>query len=98
MTKPRKKYTAEFKQEIIKLITEQGKPVTEVAQSIDVHEGVIRRWVKEYKADSQNAFPGKGNLKPEDKELRDLKKRLYDLEEENAILKKAVAIFTKPTK
>ena len=35
MTKPRKKYTAEFKQEIIKLITEQGKPVTEVARSID---------------------------------------------------------------
>jgi len=98
MTKPRKKYTAEFKQEIIKLITEQGKPVTEVARSIDVHEGVIRRWVKEYKADSQNAFPGKGNLKPEDKELRDLKKKIYDLEEENAILKKAVAIFTRPTK
>ncbi|SHJ39700.1 transposase [Lutispora thermophila DSM 19022] len=98
MTKPRKKYTAEFKQEIIKLITEQGKTVTEVARSIDVHEGVISRLVKEYKADNQNAFSGKGNLKPEDKELRDLKKKIYDLEEENAILKKAVAIFTRPTK
>lgn len=37
-------------------------------------------------------------LKPDDEELRLLKKKMADLEEENAILKKAICIFTKPVK
>jgi transposase len=98
MANQRRRYTPEFKQEIIKLITEQGKPVRQVAQDIEVHESVIRRWVKTYEAEGIKGFPGNGKLKPEDAELRALQKELADLREENAILKKAVAIFTKPTK
>lgn len=37
-------------------------------------------------------------MRPEDEELRRLKKRLADIEEENAIFKKAIRIFTKPEK
>lgn len=58
----------------------------------------IRRWIKQYGKHGENAFPGKGNLRPEDEELRRLKKTLADLEEENALLKKAMRIFTNPVK
>ena len=63
-----------------------------------VSEATVRGWVKKYKEHGENAFPGSGNLRPEDEEIRKLKKRLANIEEENAILKKAIRIFTKPEK
>lgn len=98
MEKQRRKYTPEFKEEIVKLITEQGKTATEVSRDIEVHAGVIRRWVKTYTEEGLKGFPGKGRLRPEDAEYKAFQKELRDLQEENAILKKAVAIFTRPTK
>lgn len=93
-----RRFTPEYKEEIIKLVTEQGKKVTHVARDIGVSEAAVRGWVKKYKEHGENAFPGSGNLSPEDEEIRKLKKRLADIEEENAILKKAIRIFTKPEK
>jgi transposase len=67
----------------------------QVAKDIGVHANTIYKWVQQYKDNPDDAFPGKGHLKPEDEELRKLRRRNADLEEENAILKKAMAIFTK---
>ena len=94
----RREFSVEYKKEIIKLVTEQGRKATHVAKEIGVSEVSVRRWVKEYGAHGDNAFPGKGKLRPDDEELRLLKKKMADLEEENAILKKAICIFTKPVK
>ncbi|KNY27905.1 hypothetical protein Bccel_3183 [Pseudobacteroides cellulosolvens ATCC 35603 = DSM 2933] len=91
-------FTTEYKKEIIKLVTEKQKTVREVAISIGVTETTIRDWIKKYHQHGEDAFPGKGNLRPEDEELRILKKRLKDLEEENEILKKAMAIFSRDVK
>ncbi len=93
-----RRFTPEYKKEIIKLVTEQGKRATHVARDIGVSEATVRGWVKKYKEHGENAFPGRGNLMPEDEEIRKLKKKLADIEEENAILKKAIRIFTKPEK
>ena len=49
------------------------------------------REVKEYGTCGDNAFPDKGNLKPDDEGLRLLKKKISDLEEENAIIEKLYA-------
>ncbi|WP_368489422.1 transposase [Clostridium sp. BJN0013] len=94
----RREFSVEYKKEIIKLITEQGRKVTHVAREIGVSESAVRKWVKEYGTHGDNAFPGKGKLRSEDEKLRLLKKKMADLEEENAILKKAIRIFTKPEK
>ena len=56
----------------------------------------LARWKREYKRDAKDAFPGMGKLKPEDEELRKLKKEIEDLQQEKDILKKALAIFSEP--
>jgi transposase len=54
--------------------------------------------VKKYLEDTKDSFPGTGHLKPQDEELRRLRKKLADAEEERDILKKALAIFSKEPK
>jgi len=56
---------------------------------------VIHRWKREYLGDTEDAFPGKGYMKPEAEELQKLKKTLANVTEERDILKKALAIFSK---
>lgn len=94
----KQQFTPEYKKEIVRLVTEQGKSISEVARDLSVSPTALRNWVKLYGEHGEQAFPGKGHLRPEDEELRKLKKKLADLEEENAILKKAMAIFAKPGK
>jgi transposase len=49
---------------------------------IEVHIKTLYRWLDEYKKDGKDAFPGKGNLKPADEELRRLKRENEELREE----------------
>ncbi len=94
----RKQFSPEYKKEIVRLVTEQGKKISEVARDISVSHTTVGNWVKQYSEYGEQAFPGKGNLRPEDEELRKLKKELAGLKMENDILKKAMAIFAKPGK
>ena len=98
MSSIRRKFDREFKVETVRLITERGMSLAQVARDLDIHENVLRKWKNQYLEDVQNAFPGKGRLKPEEEELRRLKRELADVKEERDILKKAVAIFSKVPK
>jgi transposase len=42
----RRKYTDEFKDEAVKLVTEQRYKITEAARSLDIHDSLLRRWIK----------------------------------------------------
>jgi len=94
--KHRRKYDKEFKIQAVKLLLESGKTTKEVADNLGVCSGILTRWKREYREDAENAFPGMGKLKPEDEEMRKLKKENADLRQERDILKKALAIFSKP--
>jgi transposase len=91
----RRKYDREFKLEAVRLITDGGRRVTEVARSLGIHENLLYNWRRKYLDDTIHAFLGKGHLKSADEELRHLKKELTDVKEERDILKKALAIFSK---
>lgn len=93
-----KRYEKQFKEEAIRLVLEQGRPVVAVAKEIGVHESTLYTWVGQFRNHREHAFPGSGRLMPEDEENRRLKKMIADLQEENAILKKAAAIFVKHQK
>ena len=91
----RRKYDDEFKRSAVKLVVDQERSLSEVAKNLGVHENILHRWKREYLEDPVNAFPGIGHLKPEDEEMRKLKKQLRDTTEERDILKKAIAIFSR---
>jgi len=92
---PRRRFDAEFKREAVRLVTCGGRRASEVARELGISDNLLHRWKQQYREDPAQAFPGKGHLKPDDEELRRLKKQLADVTEERDILKKALAIFSK---
>lgn len=93
MTNNGKRHDKEFKLDTVKLIVEKGRSVPSLAKDLGISTKTLYAWVAAYRKDSDIAFPGSGKMKPIDEEIRQLKRRNAELEEENAILKKAAAIF-----
>ena len=96
--KTRRKFSHEFKVEAVKLIIDKGYSIAEASRNLGIDYSVLRRWKKQYEEDPQFAFPGKGLLKPQDEELRQLKRQLERVQEERDILKKALAYFAEHQK
>ena len=94
MGKKRRQYTKEFKIEAVRLIIEEGRPISEVARELGIGENLLHRWKKKYEEGKIDPFPGQGRLSPEDEELRRLRRENKRLRMEHEILKKAVAIFS----
>ena len=98
MKKNRKNYDLAFKLEAIRLVVEDGRKVSEVERNLDISRGTLARWVREKKADPEDAFPGKGRLKAKDEEIRRLRAELRDTKEERDIIKKALVYFAENQK
>ena len=83
-----KKYNESFKKSIVTL-HQNGKTQTQLAKEYGISLTAISRWVKQYseiKIDDDTVMTAK--------QIKELQKRNAILEEENLILKKAIAIFT----
>jgi transposase len=91
----RRQFSREFKLEAVKLVRERCVSVAQAARDLDVHENVLRKWIREFAADPRQAFPGKGVMKPEAAEVERLRKEVAKLKTERDILKKAAAYFAK---
>ena len=89
-----KRYDQEFKIEAVRLALEPGNTQSGIEKDLGLSQGLISRWKRELQRDGEHAFPGKGHLKPEEDELRRLKRENERLRQERDILKKAVAIFS----
>ena len=93
MKKQRRKFSSEFKENAAKLVLEQGMTRAKVAQDLGVNINQISKWVQEYQSKGKDAFPGNGNLSPQDRRIRDLEAENRQLRMERDILKKATAFF-----
>jgi transposase len=83
----RRKFSREFKIEAVKLVRERGVSVAQAGRDLDVHENVLRKWVKEFGSDPAQAFPGHGQMKPEQLEIERLRREVIKLKAERDILK-----------
>ena len=88
-----RKFTKEFKLEAVKMVTDHGHKQTEVGRNLGINPNMLSRWLVQFKADQDEAFPGKGKLTPQDEEVRKLQKALKRVTMERDILKKAMAYF-----
>ena len=57
----RRKFSREFKIEAVKLVGERGVSVAQAARDLDVHENVLRKWVKEFGAGAALALEAMAN-------------------------------------
>ena len=90
----RTKYTKEFKLEAVRMLEAGEKNGRQIEKDLGIGSGQVYRWRKELQAAGERAFPGNGT--PRDEELVRLRKEVATLREERDILRKAVAIFSKP--
>ena len=72
----RKRFDRAFKLEAGRLVRERGVSAAQAARDLDVHENVLRKRVKEFAADPQHAFPGQGQMKPEQQEIDRLRREV----------------------
>jgi len=90
----RKQYSAEFKRETVRLMTEGGVSVAQVSRDLGVCRSLLGKWKRQLTAEQQTqtrAFPGHGQ--PADAELIRLRRENVILRQEREVLKKAVSIF-----
>ena len=82
----RRKFSREFKLEAVKLVLERGVSAAQAARDLDVHANVLRKWIREAEGDPGSAFPGHGNLRPEQQEIERLRRELARMKAERDIL------------
>lgn len=88
-------YSKEFKIKACELVVKDGIKHAVVAEKLGINNVMLYEWIKQYETLGDEAFVGKGHQRPEDAELRRLRKELERLKMENEILKKAAAYFAK---
>src|SRR5271170_7129300 len=91
----RRQFTREFKLEAVRLIKQRGVSYAQASKDLGIHPTQLRSWVKQLADDPQHAFPGHGQMKPEQLEIAQLKREVTKLKAERDILKKAAAYFAK---
>lgn len=91
----RRTFNREFKLEAVKLVRDRGVSYAQASRDLGVHVNVLRKWIADFDADPAQAFPGQGQMKPEQAEIERLRREVAKLKAERDILKKAAAYFAK---
>jgi transposase len=102
MGEERQRFNEEFKRQTVKFIQEQTKTVPEIAAEMNINPRTIHQWIAKYREfESESlASPEKVRqlehlLKEKEREYLEKDRAFVDLQEEMAILKKALHIFSK---
>ena len=90
MNTDRRKYDEEFKKRAVQLSYNPDRTVQSVVDSLGISQSMLYRWRQKYSEQGE-----KTEKTVQTEEVRLLRKRIAELEEENDILKKASAYFAK---
>ena len=93
----RRKFTPEFKAEVVGLCLRGDRSIGQVARDLDLTETAVRAWVKQAEVD-RGEGPAEALTTSEREELRRLRREVRQLREDREILKKAAAFFAKENK
>lgn len=93
MSRNRRNFSPEFKDEAVKLVIETSRPIAQVARELGIHEGTLGNWVNAYRREHAGDEPPL--TVSERARLRELEREARELRMENEFLKKAAAYFAK---
>ncbi|WP_090273904.1 IS3 family transposase [Halopseudomonas litoralis] len=88
MTRKRRTFSPEFKQEAASLVLDQGYSIPQACTSLGVGESALRRWVDQLSQERQGVTPKGKALTPEQRKIQELEARCKRLEMEKTIFKK----------
>lgn len=94
MVKKYRSHSKEFKLRIVNEYLHGEKSQRELGEAYGLHPAMISRWVRTFIRDKEESFPGTGYQKRSKQKEKRKEKKLADLELENEILKKVLAIFS----
>jgi len=98
MNNSRRKYTREFKLESVRLLESSGKNAAQIERELGIGDGCLSRWRKKFGTEGGASTAGDGGGVSERERVRQLERENEILRQERDILKKAVAIFSQPSK
>ncbi len=90
----RRSFSREFKLEAVRMVSEGGHSLAQVARDLDIRPDMIRRWRRQLQENPEQAFPGVGQRKACDEEVWQLRRQLERVTQERDILKKALGIVS----
>ncbi len=90
-----KRYTDEFKKQIVELI-KSGKRPKDVVEEYQISRATVNKWVNDF--DNSGSFKAKDNRTAEENELIELRKQNAELKMEVDILKQAALIMGRKSK
>lgn len=99
MSRTRRSFTPEFKVEAARRVIDGGRPVSEVARELNLHENVLGKWVRDERrrdsaADEARYGPPEGELTARERaELVRLRAELAEKDRDIAFLNKVSAYF-----
>jgi len=95
----RRQFTGAFKLEAVRLVTDSGRPVAQVARELGIRPDMLRSW--KWQAEGRAGFAstavvsGTAQRTSQEDELRRLQRENETLRQERDFLKKAAAYFAK---
>ncbi len=87
MSQKRRKFSPQFKAEAVQFVIETGRPINEIAKELEIHEGTLGHWVKQWK--DENPEPETALIPMERVRVAEMEDEMRRLRMENEFLKKA---------
>ena len=88
-----RKFSREFRDEAVRLVIDNSRPIAQVARELGVNEGTLGNWVNLYRNEHADEEPP---LTPAERiQLTEAQRELRELRMENEFLKKAAAYFAR---
>jgi len=87
----RKKFSPEFREEAVKMVTESSQPIAKVARELNIKTGTLGNWVNAYRREHAGEEPPL--TISERARLRELEKEVRELRMKAEFLGKAAAFF-----
>jgi transposase len=95
MGESRQRFSDEFKEQTVKYIQEQTKTLPQIAEELNIPYGTLRQWMRLHRKFENEPIASRDTFREQEQTIQQQAREIEDLQEEIAILKKAMHIFSK---